>query len=129
MDEKQKTEKVKRTQKDYTLAFKLMVVDEVEKGFLSYRQAQVKYGIQGNASVLRWLRKFGKLKWNEANHMRYTDTPSKKIKDLEKRVKELELEKEVLNKAIDIADEQFDTNIRKKYYALSLKLTKRQSEK
>ena len=115
MDEKQQTEKVKRTQRDYTLAFKLMVVDEVEKGLLSYRQAQVKYGIQGNASVLRWLRKFGKLNLNEANHMRYTDTPLKKIKDLEKRIKELELEKKVLNKAIDIADEQYNTNIRKKY--------------
>ena len=51
-----------------------------------------------------------------------------KIKDLEKRIKKLELEKEVLNKAIDIADEKFGTNIRKKYLALSLEFTKRQSD-
>ena len=118
----------KKSQKDYSLAFKLMVVDEVEKGYLSYRQAQNKYGIQGHASVLRWLRKYGRLNWNGVNHMKYSDTPQKKIKDLEKRIKKLELEKEVLNKAIDIADEKFGTNIRKKYLALSLEFTKRQSD-
>jgi transposase len=30
----------KRTQRDYTLAFKLAVVEQVEKGELSYKQAQ-----------------------------------------------------------------------------------------
>ena len=38
---------VKRTQRDYSLAFKLAVVDQVEKGELTYRQAQEQYGIQG----------------------------------------------------------------------------------
>ncbi len=122
------TREERRSQKDYSLAFKLMVVDEVEKGYQSYRQAQDKYGIQGHASVLRWLRKYGRLNWNGVNHMKYSDTPQKKIKDLEKKVKKLELEKEVLNKAIDIADEKFSTNIRKKYLALSLEFTKRQSD-
>lgn len=35
----------KRTQGDYTLAFKLGVVASVEKGEMTYRQAQKKYGI------------------------------------------------------------------------------------
>jgi len=30
---------IKRTQKDYSLAFKLQVVDEVERGHLSHKQA------------------------------------------------------------------------------------------
>jgi transposase len=30
----------KRTQRDYTLAFKLAVIDQVEKGELTYHQAQ-----------------------------------------------------------------------------------------
>jgi len=128
MDWEQEKREDKRSQKDYSLAFKLMVVDEIEKGYLSYRQAQKKYGIQGHASVLRWLRKYGRLNWNGVSHMKYSDTPQKKIKDLEKRIKKLELEKEVLNKAIDIADEKLGTNIRKKYLALSLESTKRQSD-
>jgi hypothetical protein len=46
----------KRTQKDYTLAFKLQVVEEVESGLLSQNEAQRKYGIQGNATILVWLK-------------------------------------------------------------------------
>ena len=51
---------VKRTQRDYTLAFKLSVVEQVEKGELSYKQAQQRYGIQGRSTVLVWLRKHGR---------------------------------------------------------------------
>lgn len=50
---------VKRTQRDYTPAFKLSVVDQVEKGNLTYKQAQDRYGIQGKSTVLVWLRKHG----------------------------------------------------------------------
>jgi transposase len=42
---------VKRTQKDYRLAFKLSVVDQVEKGEMTYKEAQRRYGIQGRSSV------------------------------------------------------------------------------
>lgn len=48
--------RIKRTQRDYTLAFKLSVVEQVEKGELTYKQAQAKYGIQGRSTVLVWLR-------------------------------------------------------------------------
>ncbi|MBK7883976.1 MAG: hypothetical protein IPJ81_09325 [Chitinophagaceae bacterium] len=30
----------KRTQKDYSLSFKLQIVDEIEKGYLTYKQSQ-----------------------------------------------------------------------------------------
>ncbi|MCS7703230.1 IS3 family transposase, partial [Pseudomonas aeruginosa] len=50
---------VKRTQRDYSLSFKLAVVDQIEKGELTYKQAQVRYGIQGRSTVLVWLRKHG----------------------------------------------------------------------
>ena len=55
---------VKRTQRDYSLAFKLAVVDQVEKGELTYRQAQEQYGIQGRSTVLVWLRKHGRQDWS-----------------------------------------------------------------
>lgn len=35
---------IKRTQRDYTMAFKLAVVEQVEKGELTYKLAQAKYG-------------------------------------------------------------------------------------
>ncbi|MED6323042.1 MAG: IS3 family transposase, partial [Pseudomonadota bacterium] len=41
----------KRTQRDYTLAFKLGVVERVEKGEFTYKQAQAHFGIQGRSTV------------------------------------------------------------------------------
>jgi transposase-like protein len=107
----------KKTQKDYGLAFKLEIVNSVEKGELTYKQAQQRYGIQGRSTVLVWLRKHGRLDWKESEAMK-KDTPNKKIRELEKKLKRLEQEKEVLNRAIDIADSQFNTDIRKKYLSL-----------
>lgn len=109
---------LKRTQKDYTLAFKLQIVDEVEKGELSQDAAQKKYGIQGNATILVWLRKHGRLDWSPKTTMGKKPAPNKKIKELEKKIKRLEDEKEILNTAIDIADEMLNTDIRKKYLSL-----------
>jgi transposase-like protein len=107
----------RKTQKDYSLAFKLEIVDAVEKGELTYKQAQMRHGIQGRSTVLIWLRKHGRLDWKESETMK-KDTPNKKIRELEKKLKRLEQEKEVLNRAIDIADSQFKTDIRKKYLSL-----------
>ncbi|OPD98308.1 hypothetical protein AO994_20210, partial [Pseudomonas aeruginosa] len=56
---------VKRTQRDYSLSFKLAVVDQIEKGELTYKQAQMRYGIQGRSTVLVWLRKHGRQDWSQ----------------------------------------------------------------
>lgn len=82
---------VKRTQKDYTLAFKLAVIAEVEAGAMTYKQAQKHYGIQGRSTVLVWLRKYGVLNWSlgTPNIMRL-DTMNKPIeKHLNKKLKNL----------------------------------------
>jgi transposase len=126
MEEQGTTTQVKRTQRDYSLAFKMEVISEVEKGELTYKEAQQKYGIQGRSTVLVWLRKHGRLDWRTENPMRNKETPNKKIRELEKKLKRLEAEKEILNRAIDIADEQLGTDIRKKYYALLSKVSKQQ---
>jgi transposase-like protein len=46
------------------MAFKLAVVHQVEKGEMTYKQAQRAYGIQGKSTVLVWLRKHGTLDWS-----------------------------------------------------------------
>lgn len=119
---------VKRTQRNYSLAFKLEIVDAVEKGELTYKQAQLRHGIQGKSTVLVWLRKHGRLDWKESETMK-KDTPNKKIKELERKLKRLQAEKEVLNRAIDIADDQFGTDIRKKYLSLLSAATEQAPEK
>lgn len=118
----------KRTQKDYTLAFKLQVVEEVENGELSQNAAQRKYGILGNATILTWLRKHGRLNWYKNTAMAKKPTPNRKIAELEKKIKRLEAEKYILNTAIDVADEILNTDIRKKYLSLLLSESNKQQQ-
>lgn len=109
--------RVRRTQRDYTLAFKLSVVEEVEKGSLTYKQAQRKYGIQGRSTVLVWLRKLGTLDWSTLQLRPLSSkekTPEQRIKELEAAL-ELEQQKNLLlTTVIDIAEKQYGLAIRKK---------------
>jgi len=50
-----------RTQKDYSIVFKLDVIKQVERGELTYKQAQDKYGMHVCSTELTWLRKHGRL--------------------------------------------------------------------
>jgi len=111
----QQASRVKRTQRDYSLAFKLQVVREVEKGELSYKQAQKQYGIQGRSTVLVWIRKHGTLDWKELPTVSKEKTPEQRIKELEELLAREKEKVHVLNTAIDIADEMLHTDIRKKY--------------
>lgn len=89
---------VKKTQRDYTLAFKLAVVDQVERGELTYRQAQERYGIQGSTTVLYWLRKHGQQEWRKRSSKgkgargmadaRKPQSPEERIRELESQLKE-----------------------------------------
>jgi transposase-like protein len=54
---------IKKTQKDYSMAFKLGVVHEVESGELGVRAATRKYGIQDHRTVKTWLEKYGSFDW------------------------------------------------------------------
>ena len=108
----------KRTQRDYNLGFKLAVVAQVEKGELTYKQAQEVYGIQGRSTVLVWLRKHGTLDWNQPclrSMPKSKETPAQKIKRLERELSDVKLKNEILNKMIDLSDQQYGTGIRKKF--------------
>ena len=115
---KDKRIKKKRTQRDYNMGFKLAVISEVEKGELTYKQAQKKYGIQGRSTVLVWLRKHGNLDWNKPALLmksKSKETPAQKIKRLERELEDERLKNKVLNTMIDMSDGQYGTSIRKKY--------------
>jgi transposase-like protein len=115
---KDKQHKRKRTQWDYNLGFKLAVISQVEKGELTYKQAQDKYGIQGRSTVLVWLRKHGNLDWSKPALLmksKSKETPAQKIKRLERELKDEKLKNTILNTIIDTSDSQYGTAIRKKY--------------
>jgi transposase-like protein len=113
---------VKRTQRDYTLGFKLQVVAAVERGDMTYKQAQDIYGIQGRSTVLTWLRKHGKMDWTQSprrNVMHQSakskESPAQKIKRLERELEDEKIRTLFLNRVIDILDAEHGTNLRKKY--------------
>ncbi|WP_143186836.1 IS3 family transposase [Microbulbifer donghaiensis] len=110
----------KRTQRDYTLGFKLAVVEEVEKGDLTYKQAQARYGIQGRSTVLAWLRKHGKLDWSStrsSSMSKKPETPAQTIKRLERQLKDAEDRQYLMEKMMEIIDKEYGGSLRKKYLA------------
>ena len=42
---------VKRTQRDYSMSFKLSVVAQIERGEMTYIEAAKRYGIQSHSTV------------------------------------------------------------------------------
>lgn len=113
----------RRTQRDYTMGFKLQVVDAVEKGDMTYKQAQKIYGIQGRSTVLTWLRKHGKLDWTQPVRLampktpKAKETPAQKIKRLERELEDERLRNLLLNEVVDILDSEHGMSLRKKYIA------------
>ena len=115
----------KRTQRDYSLAFKLSIVDQVEKGELTYKQAQDKYGIQGCSTVLVWLRKHGKLDWSlgtplffpKGSYMKdqkTEQTPEQRIKELEQKLAETQLKADFFEAVVTVMKRDYGVSLPKK---------------
>jgi transposase len=124
------TTHIKRTQRDYSLGFKLQVVNAVEKGDMTYKQAQKIYGIQGRSTVLTWLRKHGKMDWSQSPKMtmpkspKAKESPAQKIKRLERELEDERLRNLLLNEVVDIIDAEHGAGLRKKLIAKELEAFK-----
>lgn len=119
----------KRTQKDYSLSFKLQLVEEIEQGELTKSQAKLKYGIQGDSTVTKWLQKYGNFDWEHQTPKTMSKTPEQKILELEAKVKLLEKQKAraehlaeradkkviIFDMLVDMAEKEYDIQIRKNY--------------
>lgn len=88
--------RIKRSQRDYSLAFKLAVVGEVARGELSKKQAQRRYGIQGRSTVLVWCRKYATHfatfkevgRTSPGQPLAVEQTPEQRIKQLETELRD-----------------------------------------
>lgn len=106
MEERIRSEYVKRSQKDYSMSFKLQVVQEVERGESSVRAATRKYGIQGGHTVVCWLRKYGNFDWENQTPSHMPKSQQQKIMELEQKVRLLEKQKALLEKQVETADKK-----------------------
>ncbi len=113
---------IKRTQRDYTMAFKLAVVEQVEKGELTYKQAQARYGIQGQSTVLKWLRKHGRQGWGRAASSAAMPidkdptplTPEQQIKALQVQLKQAEQKAKFFEAVVDVLKKDYGVRVVKK---------------
>lgn len=120
---------LKRTQKDYSLSFKLSVVSEIERGEISVTATKKKYGIQGDRTVTNWLKKYGNFDWENQTPSNMPKSKDQKILELEQKIKLLEKQKAFLEKQaenadkkaiffdlmIDMAEKEFHIPIRKNF--------------
>lgn len=113
---------VKRTQRDYTMAFKLAVVDQVESGEMSTRQAQARYGIQGASTVLKWVRQYGRpvserSSWASQGTPMMNDqtplTPEQRIKQLEVELREAKEKAQFFEAVIDVLKKDYGVVVKK----------------
>lgn len=118
---------MRQKQNRYSDSFKLKVVMEVLEGKYTKEAARKLYGIGSNSGILEWMRIY-------SGYPRNTRTITKprpeemartaREKELEARVKTLEAElyvakhKAILSeKIVDVAEEQFGLELRKKFGA------------
>ena len=97
---------LKRTQKDYSTALKLDVVQEIERGELTTYGAMRKYGIQSRSTIVGWLRKFGTFDWVNQTPSNMPKSTETKLLELEQKVKLLEKQKALLESQIEKADKK-----------------------
>jgi len=112
----------KRTQRDYTMAFKLAVVEQVEKGELTCGQAQIRYGIQGSSTVLMWLRKHGRQSWGRAassgampiDKTTAPPTPEQRIKELETQLAQAQEKARLFEAVLEVLKKDHGVRVVKK---------------
>lgn len=127
METTQEPRYIKRTQKDYSMSFKLQIVQEIERGHLTVTEATKRYEIQCRKTVVNWLKKFGNFDWDNQTPSNMPKSPDHKIMELEAKVKLLEKQKALLERQayvadkkaiifdmmIDIAEKEYQIDIRK----------------
>ena len=122
-----KQEYVKRTQRDYSMPFKMAVVEEVERTGIGVCAVARKYGIQSESTVTAWLRKFGNFDVANKTNKPMEKSKEQKMLELEARVRLLERQNNRLqhelemkehkvaffDMMIDMAEKEFKIDIRK----------------
>lgn len=137
---KKKGIKPRRKPQFYSEEFKWKVVKEVLSGELSRSEAKKKYNIGSNSAILYWMRQFSGVENPRESRMLFmTDKKTitndklskeqKKIKQLEEALR-MEKNRVLLYEAMmEIAEEDYGIEIRKKSGAEQLEKLEQQKEK
>ena len=95
---------VKRTQKDYSMSFKLSVVKEVETTEIGLCAIARKYGIQSESTVKRWMEKYGTFDWTNIKGGNMPKSKDQELLELKEKVKMLERKNARLEHELEMKD-------------------------
>jgi transposase len=108
-----------RRHRRFSEDFKLKIVELYEKGEYSVSELNKIYEISSEC-IYNWIYKYSKYNQKNIQVVEIKDSQSNKLKELEKKVQELEravgqkqMKIDYLNKIIDLAKEEFDIDIKK----------------
>ena len=104
--------------------FKKNLVNDFEKGMYSVSQLERLHNISDRV-IYRWIYKYSTFNEKGSRIIEMKESSSKKVKDLEKRIKELErtvglkqIKIDYLDKMIEIAKDELDIDIKKNFDTL-----------
>lgn len=86
----------KKKYRSYSYALKRKVVYEIEKGIWNIESARHHYGIKSKSLIYSWIKRYGLLTYDPKKSYQMKQSPQERIKELQLRIEELELEKDLL---------------------------------
>ncbi len=104
--------KTKPTYQGYSYAFKVAIVDRVEQGQVSMNQAAKEYDVSRSA-IQKWVKKYGNL--DKKLRSMGGKSPKQEIAELKKKLKEAETGALIWKTAVEILEEDFQIDAKKKY--------------
>jgi len=111
-----------RRRRHFSDSFKIQKVRELETGKTKVSEICKQYEVSG-INVYRWLNKFGTMKDRKERFIVETDSDTKQLLALRKKVAELEQiigQKQILiefkDKMIELAEDTYGVDIKKKYF-------------
>jgi transposase len=109
-----------RRRRNFSESFKIQKVKEIEMGMTKVSEICKQYELS-DVSVYKWLEKYGSMKNKKERIIVETESDTKQLLELKKKVAELERiigQKQILlefkDKMIDIAEEMYGVDIKKK---------------
>ncbi len=104
----------------YSISFKQKVIKEIEEDGFGIGQVARRYGIRGNGTIQKWIKKYGKN--HLLNKIVRVEMKGEKdrVKELEAEIKKLKITladttmaNHALETLIDIVNEHYDTDVKK----------------
>lgn len=106
------------TSQGYSYAFKMSVLADVENGLISVNQASIKYDIS-RSTIQTWIKKYGNL--DKKLRQMGGKSAKQEIQELRKQIKELQSQKLILETAIEIVEDEYGVDVKKKFLPKALR--------